>query len=216
MTRAMVAAVLLGGVLIPVPVGAQESGFFERTGFGLRLATTGMGIDVAYRALPWLTVRLDGSYVGLDWKGGAGRLFNTEAELAFKLLTAGIIGDLYPWRNDRFHFSAGLGYSRLSLSAKTSAESNAGFLGAGAELESGPFAGYVGFGFGNVAAKQGSFGIVFDLGVILSRATTVADLDEDIASLLKRFNINPRASGEDEFLLPWPVLSLGIVIRPGR
>ena len=108
-----------------------------------------------------------------------------------------------------------MGYIDLELSGKgTQSE----IVDVETNLRSGPFAGYLGLGFGNVAAQQGLIGVVFDAGVILSgaRAGSAAALDSGLEEIFRYFNITPNVAGNYEFLLPWPVVSVGIAIRPGR
>ena len=204
MRRFAVAGILLLGVLMVLPAqeqAAQEDGsFIERTGFALRLGTTGVGLDAAYRVLPWVTARLDASYLPrLEFEV-------SDAGLAIESLAAAIIGDVYPWQDDGFRVSAGLAYAQPSLSGE--------YQGTKSEITWGPIAGYVGVGFGNAAAEEGLIGVVFDMGVFLSIAKT----DMNGAEVLKRIKLDAarRAAGEYEVLLPWPVLSVGIAVRPGR
>ena len=204
MRRVSVAAILSLGVLMVLPAqeqAAQEDGnFIERTGFALRLGTTGVGLDAAYRALPWVTARLDASYLPrLEFEVSSVRL-------SIGSLAAAIIGDVYPWQDDGFHVSAGLAYARPSLSGE--------YQGRKSEITWGPFAGYVGIGFGNAAAEEGLIGVVFDIGVFLSIAKT----DMIGADALKQIKLDAtrNAAGEYEVLLPWPVVSVGIAVRPGR
>ena len=204
MRRVAVAGILLLGVLMVLPAqeqAAQEDGsFIERTGFALRLGTTGVGLDAAYRVLPWVTARLDASYLPrLEFEV-------SDAGLSIESLAAAIVGDVYPWQDDGFYVSAGLAYARPSLSGE--------YQGTKSEITWGPIAGYVGVGFGNAAAEEGLIGVVFDMGVFLSIAKT----DMNGANVLKRIKLDAtrRAAGEYEVLLPWPVLSVGIAVRPGR
>ena len=204
MRNVAVAAILLLGGLTVLPAEEQapqdDGSFIERTGFALRLGTTGIGLDAAYKALPWVTARLDASYVPrLEFEVSSARL-------SIESLAAAIIGDVYPWQDDGFHVSAGLAYARPSLSGE--------LQGTKSEVTWGPFAGYVGVGFGNAAAEDGLIGVVFDLGVFLSMART----DMNGAEALKRIKLDAtrNAAGEYEVLLPWPVLSVGIAVRPGR
>ena len=162
--------------------------------------TTGIGLDAAYRALPWVTARLDASYLPrLEFEVSSVRL-------SIESFAAAIVGDVYPWQDDGFHVSAGLAYMRPSLSGE--------YQDRKSEITWGPFAGYVGIGFGNVAAQEGLIGVVFDIGVFLSIAKT----DMHGAEALKQIKLDAtrNAAGDYEMLLPWPVLSVGVAIRPGR
>ena len=204
--KGAVAAILLLGVLMVLPAQEQaaqedeDATFLEQTGFALRLGTTGIGLDVAYRALPWVTARLDASYVpSLEFA-------ISDVRLSIESLSAAIIGDVYPWQDDGFHVSAGLAYARPSLSAS--------YQDRKSDLTWGLLAGYVGIGFGNAAAEEGLIGVVFDLGVFVSTAKT----DMFGAEALKQINLDAtrNAAGEYELMLPWPALSVGIAVRPGR
>ena len=204
MRRVAVATMLLLGVLMALPAQErpeqEQAGFLERTGFALRAGTTGIALDAAYRALPWVTARLDASYLPrLEFEVSGVRL-------SVESLAAAVVGDVYPWQDDGFHVSAGLAYARPSLSGE--------FQDTKSEITSGPFAGYVGIGFGNAAAEEGLIGVVFDIGVFLSIAKT----DVNGAEVLKQIGLDAarNAAGEYEILFPWPVLSLGIAVRPGR
>ena len=180
--------------------GEEEATFLERTGFALRMGTTGIGLDAAYRALPWVTARLEASHIPrLGFEVSSVRL-------DIQSFSAALIGDAYPWQDDGFHVSAGLAYARPSLSGE--------YQNTKSEITWGPLAGYVGIGFGNVAAEEGLIGVVFDLGVFLSIAKT----DMNGAEALKQIKLNAtrNAAGEYELLLPWPVLSVGVALRPGR
>ena len=84
--------------------------------------------------------------------------------------------------------SAGLGYFDLSL---TAAAEDAAAEGVEASLNSGPVGGYLGLGFGNVAAAQGLIGVTFDLGVILTGAKVEAAEDSGIDELLSSVGIDP-------------------------
>ena len=184
---------------------APAAEILERMGFGLHVGTTGIGLDVAYRALPWLTARLNGGYIGFDFEVSG-------ADASFQLWNIGAVADIYPFEDDGFHVSAGLGYFDLSLTAEAE---DAAAEGAEASLNSGPVGGYLGLGFGNVAAAQGLIGVTFDLGVILTGAKVEAAEDSGIDELLSSVGIDPDEVKEG-FLVAWPVLSLGVSFRPGR
>ena len=184
---------------------APAAEILERMGFGLHVGTTGIGLDVAYRALPWLTARLNGGYIGFDFEVSG-------ADASFQLWNIGAVADIYPSEDDGFHVSAGLGYFDLSL---TAAAEDAAAEGAEASLNSGPVGGYLGLGFGNVAAAQGLIGVTFDLGVILTGAKVEAAEDSGIDELLSSVGIDP-GKVKEGFLVAWPVLSLGVSFRPGR
>ena len=184
------------------PQAESDGAFVERLGFGLHVGTKGVGLDVAYRALPWLSARLDGSYIGFGFR-------HEDTDLAFHLLSVGVIGDVYPFEDDGFHLSAGLGYFDLALTAETKTED------VEASVRSGPFGGYVGLGFGNVAAAEGLVGVFVDLGVVLSGAKVDSNVDSELDEVLRSVNIEPD-DVKDGFLFAWPVISLGIAIRPER
>ena len=179
---------------------APAAEILERMGFGLHVGTTGIGLDVAYRALPWLTARLNGGYIGFDFEVSG-------VDASFQLWNIGAVADIYPFEDDGFHVSAGLGYFDLSLTAAAE--------GTAASLNSGPVGGYLGLGFGNVAAAQGLIGVTFDLGVILTGAKVEAAEDSGIDELLSFVGIDP-GEVKEGFLVAWPVLSLGVSFRPGR
>ena len=184
---------------------APAAEILERMGFGLHVGTTGIGLDVAYRALPWLTARLNGGYIGFDFEVSG-------ADASFQLWNIGAVADIYPFEDDGFHVSAGLGYFDLSLTAEAE---DAAAEGAEASLNSGPVGGYLGLGFGNVAAAQGLIGVTFDLGVILTGAKVEAAEDSGIDEILSSVGIDP-GEVKEGFLVAWPVLSLGVSFRPGR
>lgn len=188
-------------------------------GLGLRVGTQGLGVEGAFGATEWLTVRagLYGGSVSHDFEEGG---IDYDGDL--KVGGAGALADFFPLRG-RFRLTAGLfsNANEIEIEARPTGPVTIGgtvytplqvgtLLG---EVDFDATAPYFGVGWGNVAQGR-RLGFVFDLGVLRQgsgdvslRATNGGVGDADLEQEARE--IEDDIDGYDL----WPVISAGVAIR---
>lgn len=164
-----------------VEPAAETAGAGSPLGLGLRLGTTGIGIDLGYGLNRYVDLRAGynfGSYSGEQEEDG----IDYDGEL--KISAATFMVDLKPFAGG-FRITAGLytGSPELDLNAKsrsTSEEFEIGdrtYLGDGLALDGGIDLGstapYLGIGWGGTTNGRG-LGVSFDLGVLFTKSPDVS------------------------------------------
>ena len=114
--------------------------------FDINVGTQGVGMSVGYEFNKYLKMRLRGAYLDIGYNGSWG---DGDGEINFDGSNAGIIFDVHPF-GGVFHLSAGLNFSKstISATASTTHEANAGTYDLG---------GYIFDVVGNEATIEGEY-----------------------------------------------------------
>lgn len=189
---------------------------------GVRLGTTGFGLQVARLLTGRIGARIGGSFY--NWSGSS-TLKSINYNATLKLHTFSALIDLFLSRRGSFHFTGGLVTNPMTFTA--TGQSSAGYYKingtryadttVGVLTAQGQFPSvrpYFGLGFGTPANGGGGLGLLFDLGAIIAKPTvalnaTGAATNPQLASDLAAQSSQTQQK-LDKFFRVYPVLALGL------
>lgn len=201
---------------------ASPGGHSSDMAVGVRLGTTGFGLQVARLFTGRIGARIGGSFY--NWSGSS-TLKSIDYNATLKLHTFSALLDLFLSRRGSFHVTGGLVTNPMTFTA--TGQSSSGYFKingtkyadttVGVLTAQGQFPSvrpYFGFGFGTPANEGGGFGLLFDFGAIIAKPTvsltatgaaTNAQLASDLAA-----QSSQTQQKLDKFFRVYPVLALGL------
>jgi hypothetical protein len=201
---------------------ANPAGHSADMAVGVRLGSTGFGLQVARLLTGRIGARIGGSFY--NWSGSS-TIKNINYNATLNLHTFSALIDLFLSRRGSFHFTGGLITNPLTITATGQssggyykingtkyADTTVGVLTAQGQFPS--VRPYFGLRFGTPANEGGGFALLFDLGAIIAKPTisltaTGAATNQQLGSDLAAQSSQTQQKLDKSFKV-YPVLALGL------
>jgi hypothetical protein len=225
---------LLSGLSVSLVLGASLRGQQPAQGtahhadasVAVRIATTGLGIEVAKLLTGHVGARVGGSFFSASTSKSQSDI---SYDASLKLHTFAALIDLSPARRGSFHVTGGLVTNPLTITATGQPSSSGTFKINGNTYTSsqvgtltlqGKFRSaspYLGFGFGTPANTGSALKLLFDVGAVIAKprillTATGAASNPQLASDLQAQEDTTQHDVR-KYLKVYPVLSLGLAYR---
>lgn len=224
--------ILLGSTILlsqftPIRLAAQaSSGSHLDASVALRFGTLGFGVEVSKLLMGHVGVRVGANYFKLD-KTRTESNVTYDATLKAKAFSALI--DLFPANRGSFHFTGGLmtdpvkvngtgkptTSGNFTLNGNTYTTAQVGVLTA--EVKYPDVAPYVGIGFGTPARNGSALKFLFDLGVVIGKATVALDATGAASNPTLAADLQAQEDKTEhdvqKYAKVYPVISFGLAYR---
>jgi hypothetical protein len=207
----------------PPPPGG---GGHKDVGIGLRIGTTGFGLEVSKLITSHLGGRVGANYFKFSTTKSQ---TDVSYDASLKLQAFSALVDLYPWSRGGFHITGGIMTNPVKVSGTGQPAADGDFTindNPYTAAEVGTLTGevkypgvdpYLGIGMGTAARKDGPLGFAFDLGVAIGTAkvsldATGAASNPALASDLQALESKTQHDVQ-KYAKLYPVLQFGLVYR---